>query len=158
PVRDHLGIASALLTGDSWDAVLASATDRFEVRDQDPATLASLLYTSGTTGQSKGVMLTHRNIVDNALHFSEVHFGPDDRLLIAAPLFHCWGLINGALGTFAAGGPAIVVRRFQTGPVLDLIESARPTAMLGVPTMYNYMSKSQGFSNRDLSSLRFVLS
>ena len=43
-------------------------------------------------------MLTHRNILDNAVQFARVHYRPDDRLLIGAPLFHCWGLINGVLG------------------------------------------------------------
>ena len=51
---------------DSFDAVLAAAADRFATLDLDPGALASLLYTSGTTGHPKGVMLTHRNILDNA--------------------------------------------------------------------------------------------
>ena len=75
-----------------------------------------------------------------------VHYGPDDRLLIAAPLFHCWGLINGVLGIFAVRGTAIAVRRYRTEPVLDLIEQARPTLFLGVPTMVNYMAKSPGIA------------
>ena len=89
-------------------------------------------------------MLTHRNVIDNAVTFARVHYGADDRLLIAAPLFHCWGLINGVLGIFAVRGTAIAVRRFRTEPVLDLIERARPTLFLGVPTMINYMAKSPG--------------
>ena len=51
-------------------------------------------------------MLSHRNVIDNALTFARVHYTADDRLLVAAPLFHCWGLINGVLGMFAVGhGP-----------------------------------------------------
>ncbi|HEV3167955.1 MAG TPA: AMP-binding protein, partial [Isosphaeraceae bacterium] len=87
----------------------------------------------------------------------EVHYGPEDRLLIAAPLFHCWGLINGVLGIFGARGTAILVRRFQTEPVLDLIEAQRPTIMLGVPVMFNFMAKSPTIGERDLASLRCVL-
>jgi acyl-CoA synthetase (AMP-forming)/AMP-acid ligase II len=102
-------------------------------------------------------MLTHRNILDNAARFARIHYGPDDRLLVAAPLFHCWGLINGVLGIFAARGTAIAVRRFRTEPVLDLIERARPTLFLGVATMINYMSRSPGIAGRDRSSLRAVL-
>jgi acyl-CoA synthetase (AMP-forming)/AMP-acid ligase II len=102
-------------------------------------------------------MLTHRNIIDNAVTFAAVHFRGDDRLLIAAPLFHCWGLINGLLATFAARGSAIAVRRYRTESVLDLIERARPTQLLGVPAMINFMVKSPGIARRDRSSLRAVL-
>jgi long-chain acyl-CoA synthetase len=166
PVRDGMGVDRAIVTGWehdvrgdlAFDGLLAGRSETFDTLDLDPETLASLLYTSGTTGNPKGVMLTHRNVLDNALQFGRTHYTRDTRLLIAAPMFHCWGLINGMLGVFAERGTALVVRRFQTMPVLDLIERERPTAMMGVPTMYNYMAKSPGIENRDLSSLEFVLS
>ena len=165
PVRAGLGIRHALVTESAepdggalpLDAILSAAPDRFATLDLPPDALASLLYTSGTTGQPKGVMLTHRNILDNAEQFARVHYGPADRLLILAPLFHCWGLINGVLGMCAVGGTSIVMRRFRTEPALDLIESGRPTLALGVPTMFNYMARSPSIAGRDLSSLRAVL-
>jgi acyl-CoA synthetase (AMP-forming)/AMP-acid ligase II len=101
-------------------------------------------------------MLTHRNIIDNAVTFAAVHFRADDRLLVAAPLFHCWGLINGVLAMFAARGSAIAVRRYRTETVLDLIGRARPTQLLGVPAMINFMAKSPSVAGRDRSSLRAV--
>jgi long-chain acyl-CoA synthetase len=166
-VRAGLGVDEqhVLITGEtaanrgtqSFDRTLADAPDRIATLDLPPEALACLLYTSGTTGRPKGVMLTQRNITDNAVTFAKVHYGPDDRLLIAAPLFHCWGLINGVLGIFAVRGTAIAVRRYRTEPVLDLIEQARPTVFLGVPTMINYMAKSPGIARRDRSSLRAVL-
>src|SRR5512135_237743 len=165
PVRDGLGVRRVLVTGGvpadgahSFDAALAAASERFATPDFDPDDLASLLYTSGTTGHPRGVMLTHRNILDNARQFARVHYAADDRVLITAPLFHCWGLINGVLGIFAVGGTAIIIRRFRTEPMLDLIESARPTILMSVPTMVNYMAKSPAIARRDLSSLRVVLS
>jgi long-chain acyl-CoA synthetase len=164
PVRADLVTAHALVTGEGavgarrFDEALAEGPDTFETLDLPPGTLANLLYTSGTTGFPKGVMLTHLNVADNARQFSRIHYTQEDRLLIAAPLFHCWGLINGFLGILAAGGTAILVRRFQTEPVLSLIEETRPTIMMGVPTMFNFMAKSPTIGQRDLSSLRFVLS
>jgi len=161
-----LGIREVFVTGVeqpsdgalSLDVCLQNSSDRFTNLELPPATLASLLYTSGTTGTGKGVMLTHRNILDNAEQFGRIHYCPDDLLLVAAPLFHCWGLINGVLAIFAMGGTAVIVRRFQTEPVLDLIEAQRPTVMMGVPTMFNFMAKSPTIAGRDLSSLRTVLS
>jgi long-chain acyl-CoA synthetase len=165
PVRPGLGVGHVLVSGGddadegarSFDVTLAAASDRFAIREQAPETLACLLYTSGTTGRPKGVMLSHRNVIDNAIQFARVHYTADDRLLVAAPLFHCWGLINGVLGMFVARATAIAVRRYRTGPVLDLIEKARPTLFLGVATMINYMAKSPGITSRDRSSLRAVL-
>ncbi|HKM56483.1 MAG TPA: AMP-binding protein, partial [Isosphaeraceae bacterium] len=61
-------------------------------------------------------------------------------------------------GIFAVGGTAILVRRFRTEPVLDLMESARPTILMAVPTMVNYLAKSPTIDRRDRSSLRVVLS
>ena len=155
-VRMQLGVKEVLLTGSTFEAALEGASDRFEMSSMRPDTVACLLYTSGTTGQPKGVMLTHLNIIDNATQFARVHFGSEDRVLVAAPLFHCWGLINGVLGIFAAGGTAIVVRRFKAEPILELIESARPTQFLGVPAMVNHLSRSPAVTACDLSSLKIV--
>jgi long-chain acyl-CoA synthetase len=166
PVAHDMGTDRAVVTGWAhdvgddlaFDGLLASQPEVFPAADLDPGALANLLYTSGTTGNPKGVMLSHRNVVHNAETFASVHYSAGERLLVAAPLFHCWGLINGVLATFAARGTALLVRRFQTEPVLDLIERERATSMIGVAAMYNYMNRSPDFERRDLSSLRFVLS
>ena len=166
PVRDELGVSHILVTerpapegGElSWDATLEGAADRFVGLDPPPEAIATLLSTSGTTGRPKGVMLSHLNIVDNAVQFAQVHFDPADRLLIAAPLSHGWGLINGLLGMFAVGGTVILPRRFRPEPVLDLIEAARPTLILGVPAMFRELDAFPGRADRDFSCLRAVLS
>jgi long-chain acyl-CoA synthetase len=164
PVRDGLGLRHALVTGAgpgtdarSFDAALAEMPDRFMALNLHPDALACLLYTSGTTGHPKGVMLSHHNVMDNAAQFAQVHYGAGDRLLVVAPLFHCWGLINGVLGILGVGGSALVIRRFRTEPLLDLIETARPTQLIGVPTMINYLTRSPTIAGRDLASLRAVL-
>jgi long-chain acyl-CoA synthetase len=156
PLRAGLGVRDTLLAGEAFFSALACAEERFECLDLPPCTLAALLYTSGTTGRPKGVMLTHNNVTDNATQFARVHFGPDDRLLIAAPLFHCWGLINGALGMLAAGGTAIVVRRFKAEPVFERIAANRPTQFLGVPAMVNHLVRSPAAALHDRSSLRVI--
>jgi long-chain acyl-CoA synthetase len=151
-----LGVRQTLLVGPDFERVLSGPTDSFDPLDLQARTVACLLYTSGTTGRPKGVMLTHLNIIDNATQFARIHFRPEDRLLIAAPLFHCWGLINGVLGIFAAQATAILVRRFKAEPILELIESTRATQFLGVPAMVNHMTRSPSLQCHNLSSLRTV--
>jgi len=169
PVREQLGVSQAILTAietsrseeeielESFDAVLTDKGHWPETLDLPANSLACLLYTSGTTGSAKGVMLTHLNLIDNAEQFARIHYEPGDRLMIAAPLFHSWGLINGILGIIAARGTAIFARRYRTDAMLNLIEATRPTVFLGVATMINYMTKSDCFSDRDLGSLRLIL-
>ncbi|WP_422926611.1 class I adenylate-forming enzyme family protein [Singulisphaera sp. PoT] len=165
PLAEALGTEETLIAGTdfpasglrSFNRAYESAGAQFEAVETAPEELASLLYTSGTTGSPKGVMLTHRNILDNAVQFSSVHYNSDDRLLIAAPLFHCWGLINGILGAMAAKATAIIIRRYRTEALLDLIDESHPTVLMAVPTMINYMAKSPSIGQRNLASLRTVL-
>lgn len=153
-VSAGMGLHRMLIVDTELDELLNSAPDTFSTLDLSPETVACLLYTSGTTGLPKGVMLTHRNIIDNAIQFSRIHFLPDDTLLIAAPLFHCWGLINGVLGIFATGGTAVIIRRFKAEPVLELIEAVSPTQLLGVPAIINHLTRCPARADRDLRSLR----
>ena len=85
----------------------------------DPGTKGSdichLMYTSGTTGWPKGVMATHLNIWHNAVEFGKVHFNPQDTIMVATPIFHCWGLVNGTFGMLSRGGTVITVERFYPG-------------------------------------------
>ena len=155
-VREGLGVRRIISVESEFESLLESGRDDFTTLDLTPSTVACLLYTSGTTGQPKGVMLTHLNIIDNAQQFGRIHFGPDDRLLVGAPLFHCWGLINGLLGIFSVGGPAIIVRRCKIEPTLELIEEVQPTQFLAVPAIINHMTRSPVRASHDLTSLRVI--
>ncbi|MFO0917608.1 MAG: AMP-binding protein [Planctomycetaceae bacterium] len=155
-VSDGLGVRRTLVVDAEWDSLLRAAPESFSPIDLPPGTMACLLYTSGTTGQPKGVMLTHLNIVDNAVQFARIHYRPEDVLLVAAPLFHCWGLINGVLGALSAGGTAVILRRFKAELVLELMETVRPTQFLGVPAMINHLTRSPARRARDLRSLHVM--
>jgi long-chain acyl-CoA synthetase len=101
--------------------------------------LAVLLYTSGTEGEPKGAMLSHRALLANHAQLAQITpppVGPDDRLLLALPLFHAYGL-NSGLGAVAYHGACgVLVERFDPAGSLELIDRHQVTAVVGVPTMF----------------------
>jgi malonyl-CoA/methylmalonyl-CoA synthetase len=100
--------------------------------------LASILYTSGTTGRSKGAMITHANLASNARTLVEYwHFGPGDVLLHALPIFHIHGLFVATNVALLAGASMLFLPRFDLDQVLALLP--RATVMMGVPTFYGRM-------------------
>ncbi len=103
PVVKSLG--QVIVLGDSapddypsLDSVLDQGDDQFEPVKTKADDLCHLMYTSGTTGFPKGVMATHLNVWHNATKFGAVHFEPTDTIMVATPIFHCWGLVNGTFG------------------------------------------------------------
>jgi long-chain acyl-CoA synthetase len=141
--------------GDGYEELLAAA-EPADIPELPPDTLAGLFYTGGTTGASKGVMLTHRNLIANALHFQAIwRFGPDMRWLVVAPLFHAAGSVA-VLATVWNAGEQVVVPAFEPGAVLDTVERHGVTETLVVPTMLAAMSEEQLARPRDVSSLRGV--
>ena len=141
---------------EGYEALLAGA-DFASFGDDAPAdAIAGLFYTGGTTGASKGVMLTHRNLIANAFHFqASVPFRPETRWLVAAPLFHAAGSIA-VLATVWHAGCHVVLPVFDPGAALDLIEAEGVTATLVVPTMLAALSEEQLVRPRDVSTLRLI--
>lgn len=117
--------------------------------------LVNMQYTSGTTGFPKGVMLSHRNIVQNAAAIAPVlGFEAGDRLALAVPLFHCFGCVIGTLVAHATGTALVLNDVFQADQVLDTAAAERCTALYGVPTMFLAELEAQRRRPRDLSRLR----
>lgn len=142
----------------SFRSMLASGSGEFDPPRTEDSDLCHLMYTSGTTGWPKGVMATHLNIWHNSSEFGKVHFTSEDTIMVATPIFHCWGLINGTLGMLSKGGTVITVERFYPDQVLCDIERLKPTVFQGVPPMYNLMLKDPERDVRDVSSVVFCLS
>lgn len=130
--------------------------------DQQPRDLAhgaaALPYSSGTTGRSKGVMLTHRNLVANlAQSEAVVELDDTDVALVAIPMFHIYGL-NGLMNSFLAQGvPFVTLPRFELGTVLGLIQEHRVTRFSAVPPIMLALAKHPLVDDYDLSSLRGVV-
>ena len=124
--------------------------------DLDETDLAGLFYTGGTTGQSKGVMLTHRNLLANMMHTSLLTpMEAGDTYLIMAPMFHAAGT-NNLLQNVALGVTSVIVPAFDPNTVLDLIAAERVHTTLAVPTMIAAMIEAQAASPRDTSSLQLI--
>lgn len=124
-----------------------------ELQFDDPI---NIQFTSGTTGSPKGTTLTHHNILNNGYFIGEkIKLSPADRVSIAVPLFHCFGMVIGNLACVTHGAAMI-----YHGPVfnptdnLKVIEEEKCTAAYGVPTMFIAMLEHPEFKSFDLSSLR----
>jgi len=142
----------------SYEALLdEESVEELVYEDVQEEDVAGLFYTGGTTGRSKGVMLTHKNLLTNALHVAlNFEYMESDIYLHAAPMFH----LADQASTFAvtlAGGAHTVVRQFTPKDVLHVIEKEQVTAVMLVPTMVNMLLHSADFEKYDTSSLRLML-
>jgi len=121
----------------------------------DSDEVINMQYTSGTTGFPKGVQLTHANIVKNAFYIGEcMELGPEDRVCIPVPFFHCFGCVLGTLNTVTHEGTMVPVESFDAEEVLQAVHEERCTAVLGVPTMFIALLEHPDFEDYDTSSLR----
>ncbi len=122
---DELSVAASSLDG---------SRVRATIEGDDPA---AIVYTSGTTGRSKGAILTHNNFAANAVNLLSCwRITSDDRYLAVLPLFHVHGLGNGVHVWLASGCRMRLVERFDASRAPALFESFRPTLFFGVPTVY----------------------
>ena len=127
--------------------------ERQESLDADEA--INMQYTSGTTGFPKGVQLTHANIVKNAFYIGEcMELGPEDRVCIPVPFFHCFGCVLGTLNAVTHEGTMVPVEEFDPEAVLKAVHEDRCTALLGVPTMFIAELEHPDYEKYDTSSLR----
>jgi fatty-acyl-CoA synthase len=120
---------------------------------QDPI---NIQYTSGTTGNPKGAMLSHRNIMLNGFYAGDnQRFTERDRVCLPVPLYHCFGCVLGTLACVAHGSAMVFpAESFNPCATLAAIEQERCTALYGVPTMFIAQLEHEDYAKRNLSSLR----
>ncbi len=122
-----------------------------------PGDLAAILYTSGTTGRSKGAMLSHGNLLSNAEVLADLwRFTKDDVLLHALPIFHTHGLFVASNTVLLTGGRMIFLPGFDLDAVLALLPQA--TAMMGVPTFYTRLLDDPRFTRALTGDIRLFIS
>jgi fatty-acyl-CoA synthase len=145
---------------DDWDAFIAAGDDETialpAVRPGDPVMLQ---YTSGTTGFPKGAVLCHRGLLNNGADMA-VRMGvdPGDVFITAMPLFHTGGCVCCVLGSVSRAATQVLLEVFEAGLMLEMLDTYRGNAMVGVPTMLIAMLEHPRFPSSDLSSIKAICS
>lgn len=140
----------------AYEELLAGSSPDFDAPEVGDDELLGLFYTSGTTAEPKGVMLTHRNMLSNIAHSEGVYnYRADDIYLHAAPMFH---LADGAavFSHTSRGATQTFIPRFDPKQVLETISRERVSLILLVPTMLNFLLQHPDLDTYDLSSLRHM--
>ncbi len=160
PIAEKAGARLLTLNGDGSGTLTAEAatkSERFETVSRSGDDLAAFLYTSGTTGRSKGAMLTQDNLLSNAKSLVEAwRFTADDVLLHALPIFHTHGLFVACNVILLAGGSMIFLSSFKTDEAIAWLPKA--TSMMGVPTFYTRLLDDPRFTRELVSHMRLFTS
>src|SRR3954470_13599554 len=135
----------------------ATASAAFETVARGNDDLAAILYTSGTTGRSKGAMLSHDNLASNSLALVDYwRFTPDDVLIHALPIYHTHGLFVASNVTLFARASMIFLPKFDPELIIKLM--ARATVMMGVPTFYTRLLQSPALTKESTKHMRLFIS
>ena len=160
PVADKVGAALETLgtRGEGTLMALANAQPAsFSDVERQAGDLAAILYTSGTTGRSKGAMLTHDNLLSNASVLKDYwRFTSADRLIHALPIFHTHGLFVATNVTLLAGSSMFLLDRFDVAQIFALMP--RATAMMGVPTFYTRLLQDERLCEAATKHIRLFIS
>ena len=148
------------VAGTRWKKVKLLARGMlFRPRSVEEDRIATLLYTSGTTGRPKGVCLTHRNMVSNIQAcLAAVEVTPDDVVAQMLPLFHTLALTVTMGVPLTTGCTSIAIPRFEPDGILDIVERHSCTLLVAIPSMYRVLVRAQRQKPRDVSSLRCAIS
>jgi fatty-acyl-CoA synthase len=162
-VRPRLpSLRVALVLDDDWTLLLDSGAKVSErtladreasLQFDDPI---NIQYTSGTTGFPKGATLTHHNVLNNGFFIGEtLRYGPQDRVCIPVPFYHCFGMVIGNLACTSHGACMVVPgEAFDALAVLQTVQAERCTSLYGVPTMFITELDHPRFAEFDLATLR----
>ncbi|REJ74094.1 MAG: malonyl-CoA synthase [Acidobacteria bacterium] len=156
-VAEPLGIATRPLGAASWSAPAPAADRRLEIEERGDDDLAAIVYTSGTTGRSKGAMVSHGNLRVNAEALVAAWaIRADDVLVHALPIFHVHGLFVALHTLLMARGQVLFLPRFEAAAVRAALPGA--TLLMGVPTFYTRLLAEPGFGAEECSSMRLFVS
>jgi long-chain acyl-CoA synthetase len=138
-----------------WREIVQPGLPAAPAVESDPDALAVILYSGGTTGQPKGIMLSNRNVIAEGMQVA-AWGGLEERdsILAIMPIFHGFGLGVCVHAAFMGGAKSILVPQFNADTVARLIRRRRPSFIVGVPTLYDALIRNRVFRRSDLSCLR----
>ena len=155
--REASGTLVETLGTDGDGSLLSEDGRHTEVYDAGVEDPAAILYTSGTTGRSKGAVLTHRNLASNCQALLETwEYTSEDKLIHALPIFHIHGLFVAANMTLAAGASMYYLPKFDAEAIIDLLP--RATVLMGVPTFYTRLMKDERLTAESCAQMRLFVS
>jgi long-chain acyl-CoA synthetase len=142
-----------------YDEWLEAQSDRRLVVERGPSDVAYISYTSGSTGRPKGVLLTHSAVDWTTRNLRRaLLYGPDERCLLAVPMFHANGMFAGLFSMLECGGSVVILHDVDPQEMIRAIARERCTYTTGVPAMYKLMLREDELLREtDCSSLRFVI-
>ena len=159
-ITKKLGVLVETLNSNSTGSIIdkaASSPEDFQTVARSKDDLAALLYTSGTTGKSKGAMLTQTNLLSNGnTLMEEWQFSKKDVLLHALPLFHTHGLFVATNVMLSAGGSMIFLPKFDLDNIINNLPKS--SAMMGVPTFYTRLLGDNRFNRNLVEHIRLFVS
>ncbi|MBN2256044.1 MAG: AMP-binding protein [Deltaproteobacteria bacterium] len=142
-----------------WNDMKKKACPEVPAADMDTDDMAVILYSGGTTGVPKGIMLSNMNMISEGMQVAEWGKMTDgDAILAILPIFHGFGLGVCVNAAFMGGARSILVPQFTPETVAGLIKSKRPNFIVGVPTLYDALSRNPRFHTADLRCLRATFS
>lgn len=142
--------------GSLMESARAAATD-FEDVERGPDDLAAILYTSGTTGRSKGAMLSHDNLLSNALTLRESwRFTARDRLIHALPIFHTHGLFVATNVILVSGASMFLLPKFDADAIVERLPKS--SVLMGVPTFYVRLAQDDRVNRDSTANMRLFIS
>jgi malonyl-CoA/methylmalonyl-CoA synthetase len=157
PGKEIAGFQNTLTLDDVGGGTLMQKVGAFVDVPVSDDTLAAILYTSGTTGKSKGAMLSHGNLSSNALALTQLwQFTPTDKLIHALPVYHTHGLFVATNTVFVSGGQMLFRRKFDVDDVLRLMPEV--TVLMGVPTFYTRLLQHDGLTREATKHMRLFVS
>ena len=160
PALNHVFLMDILKSQTTaYDSWMESQSDkRFSV-EKEPKSLAAISYTSGSTGKPKGVLLSHSAMEWSTRNLRRaLLFGPNERCLLAVPMFHANGMFAGLFSMLESGGSTVILHDVDPLEMIETIAREKCTYTTGVPAMYKLMlMEEEALRQHDCSSLNFVI-
>ena len=142
-----------------WNRLMGNPHPKAEKADMHTDDMAAILYSGGTTGTPKGIMLSNKNFISEGKQVTEwARLSGGDSILAILPIFHGFGLGVCVNAAFMGGGKSVLVPTFTPKTVAKLVKSVRPNFLVGVPTLFDALSKDPVFNKTDLSCFKATFS